>query len=413
MTKTLTQHLTDRLPDSIDLLRQMVSINSFTANSTGVNQLAELTAKAFEPLEFHAEFVQSVNPGFGRHLFLYGPGWNAGDVRPTIAMISHLDTVFPPEEEQLNDFAWRVDGERAYGPGTVDIKGGTVMCHLVLDALRSRSPEVFESVRWLVCLDASEETLSADFGRLVLERLPAEALACLVFEGGTPNPRGFPLVTARKGRAEYHVTAEGRGAHAGNYHKQGANAIVQMAHTLQKVAALTNYEDALTYNPGVIHGGSVVNRVPHFAEAIVEMRAFAPDVFERGLQAMLALDGSSDIASQDGYACRVSVEVRSQTPPWPRNPDTDRLFQLWADTAGELGMQVIPEQRGGLSDGNLTWTRVPTLDGLGPTGNNAHCSERSPDGSKDQEFVVLSSFVPKALLNVTAITRLINTALVD
>jgi glutamate carboxypeptidase len=186
-----------------------------------------------------------------------------------------------------------------------------------------------------------------------------------------------------------------------------------MAHTLQKVAALTNYEDALTFNPGVVQGGSVVNRVPHFAEALVEMRAFDLAIFERGRRSMLALDGSSDVSSQDGYPCRVSVTVRSQTPPWPHNPATDRLFALWSESARELGMQVVPEQRGGLSDGNLTWQQVPTLDGLGPTGNNAHCSERSPDGSKEQEFVLLSSFVPKALLNIHAITRLIHTARVN
>jgi glutamate carboxypeptidase len=70
-------------------------------------------------------------------------------------------------------------------------------------------------------------------------------------------------------------------------------------------------------------------------------------------------------------------------------------------------MQTLPEQRGGLSDGNLLWEHVPTLDGLGPTGNNAHCSERAPDGSKEPEFVLLSSLAPKIRLNLAAITRLI------
>ena len=70
-------------------------------------------------------------------------------------------------------------------------------------------------------------------------------------------------------------------------------------------------------------------------------------------------------------------------------------------------MDTIEEARGGLSDGNWTWQRFPTLDGLGPTGANPHCSERSPDGSKDQEYVLVPSFVPKALLNTTAILKLV------
>jgi glutamate carboxypeptidase len=107
------------------------------------------------------------------------------------------------------------------------------------------------------------------------------------------------------------------------------------------------------------------------------------------------------------------VELSSRTPPWPRNPETDRLFDLWAAAAGDLGLQVVPEQRGGLSDGNLVWSSVPTLDGLGPTGNNAHCSERSADGSKQPEYVRLSSFAPKTQLNIAAITRLIESAARD
>ena len=73
-----------------------------------------------------------------------------------------------------------------------------------------------------------------------------------------------------------------------------------------------------------------------------------------------------------------------------------------------MGWQVSSEQRGGLSDGNLLCAHFPTLDGLGPIGANAHCSERSPDGEKEQEYVEPASFVPKALLNLAAIKRLIS-----
>jgi glutamate carboxypeptidase len=72
-----------------------------------------------------------------------------------------------------------------------------------------------------------------------------------------------------------------------------------------------------------------------------------------------------------------------------------------------LGLSVQPEERGGLSDGNFLWDAVPTIDGLGPWGDNDHCSERSPDGSKLPEYVEVTSFVPKALLNAHAIVDLI------
>ena len=396
--------LTTHLPDYLDLLHQMVSTNSFTANAGGVNRLGEMTAAAFSRLGFQAEFVQSVNPQFGRHLFLHRP---AATPRRAIAMISHLDTVFPPEEELANGFFFQQDGDRIYGPGVVDIKGGTVMMYMVLEALQQFHPELFESTSWLLGLDASEETLSDDFGALCRQRIPPEALACLIFEGGTPDAAAFPLVTSRKGRAEFLVTAQGRGAHAGNYHKQGANAIVQLSEAIQRIAAFTDYAQQLTFNVGYVTGGSVSNRVPHYAEAQLEMRAFTPQAFQAGVEKMHSLNGLSTVASQsDGFPCQVSVQMVSSSTPWPPNPATERLFELWGTAAAGLGQRIKPEARGGLSDGNLLWEHVPVLDGLGPCGGNAHCSERSTDGLKEPEYALISTFVPKALLNIEAIVLL-------
>ena len=74
--------------------------------------LARLTAERFSPLGFEAEFIQSIDPEFGRHLVMTRKG--KGD--RVVGMISHLDTVFPPEEELANDFYWRIEEDRIYGP---------------------------------------------------------------------------------------------------------------------------------------------------------------------------------------------------------------------------------------------------------------------------------------------------------
>ena len=102
----LLAHLRSRLPAALDLLRRMVEINSFTANAAGIDTVAAVTAEAFAPLGFRAEFVPADNPAFGRHLFLNRPGPSARHV----ALVSHLNTVFPPEEEVAEDFRWRREG---------------------------------------------------------------------------------------------------------------------------------------------------------------------------------------------------------------------------------------------------------------------------------------------------------------
>ncbi len=399
-------YLQEHLPKYRDIHRQMVEINSFTANPAGVNALAEYTARLFGELGFQAEYVPSADERYGRHLFLSKRG--KGNKGVSLALISHLDTVFPPEEEATNAFFWRRDGERIYGPGTVDIKGGTVLIYMLLDGMRKFSPDAYETPDLWVCLNATEEVLSDEFARLCLERLPQNTRACLVFEGGTPSGDKYSLVVARKGRATYKVRVEGRSAHAGNNHHLGANALVQLAHTVQKIAAMTDYQRKLTFNVGTMTGGVVVNRVPHWAEAEVEIRAFSPEVFEQGVTGMLALNGSSDVSSRDGYPCKVSVELMERIAPFPRNPATDKLFSVWEQAASNLGMRVTQEERGGLSDANLLWQAFPTLDGLGPVGANAHCSEHSPDGSKEPEYVLVSSFVPKCLLNIAAVLNLLH-----
>ena len=398
----LQNYLQENLPRYLETLREWVEINSFTANPAGVDAVGERIAAAFAPLGFEAERIPSVNPDFGHHLVLTRRG-NGG---PKLGLISHLDTVFPPEEEAANDFHWRVAGDRIYGPGTNDIKGGTLLMLMVLEALRTFAPAEFESATWVLLLNAAEETLSPDFGALCRERL-AGGQAALVFEAGMYDDGIFQLVTQRKGMATYTIRVEGKAAHAGSQHPLGANAIVQLAQVVQRVADLTDYERDLTFNVGVISGGVVTNRVPHHAEARGEMRTFEVPVFEQGLADLLALQDLPKITSADGFPCRVEIEITRRTMPWPANPATEGLFTLWKQTAADLGWTVLPESRGGLSDGNHLWDLLPTIDGLGPSGENGHCSERSEDGSKDQEFATLSSFVPKTLLNFEAMRRLI------
>jgi glutamate carboxypeptidase len=399
--------LEQQLPAALEGLRRMVELNSFTGNRQGVNRLGRLTAELFAPLGFAAEFIPSINPAFGEHLILSRPGQSAR----SLILISHLDTVFPPEEEQRNDFHWKQEGDRIYGPGTHDIKGGTAMIWLVLSALRAEAPAVFESLNWRILLNSSEETLSEDFGDLARARLGPQPLAALVFEAEGRLGNDKLVVVSRKGRATWRVTARGRGAHAGGKHAHGANAIVELAHVLPRIHALTDYERELTFNVGAIRGGTVVNRVPHEAVVEGEFRAFDPAVYAQAKSALLGLSGPGQVASAaDRFACSVQVEILTESRPWPRNPATDRLAAVWQKAGAKLGLRVEPEERGGLSDGNHLWDALPTLDGLGPWGDNDHCSERSADGSKLPEYVEVSSFVPKALLNAMAIVELVEGA---
>ncbi|MEO6034203.1 MAG: M20/M25/M40 family metallo-hydrolase [Verrucomicrobiota bacterium] len=401
---SLEKFLGTQMPATLEFLRQMVGINSWTLNPEGVNRVAQLTAEQFAQLGFTMESIPPTNPQYGNHLVLTRPGKSSRN----LALVSHLDTVFPPEEEARNDFKWRVEGDRIYGPGTQDIKGGTAMIWLVLHALRSQASEVFEAITWKIFLNSAEEMFSPDFGLLCRSRFDAQTLAALVFEAEGRLGSESLMVVARKGRASWRVTVNGRGAHAGGKHPQGANAIVQLGQILPRIAALTDYARELTFNVGTVSGGTVLNRVPHEAMAEGEFRAFTTEAYAHGKSALLALAGPGEVSSPaDGFRCEVKIEILSESSPWPRNQTTDRLYQFWKQAGDELKIPVNLQERGGLSDGNLIWDAVPTLDGLGPWGDNDHCSERSADGTKVPEYIEISSFAPKAKLNTVAILKLV------
>lgn len=399
MNVSLFQASAERhLPAALKLLRQLVEVNSFTSNAAGVDEVARMTAAAFAPLGFTAELAPCITPGTGHHLFLTHRG--AGG--PPIVLVTHSDTVFPPEEEKQNDFHWdeRPEEGRIYGPGTVDNKGGTALIWLILQVLRESAPEAFERTHWMVAANAAEEIIGDDFGRATAERCQYQARAVLVFEGGPVDERGWHIVTSRKGRSTWRLSAEGKAAHAGSKHSEGINAIDALARVLPAVAALTDAAAERTVNIGMIHGGTVVNRVPHEAHAEWECRATEPAALKHADDFFASLSG----ATPNG--ARLSAECTGYTAAWPGGIECQSLFHLWHEAAAQMNLTAISVPRGGLSDANHLWHLAPTLDGLGPYGNNAHCSERSADGSKLPEYVEPATFVPKAVMNALALMQL-------
>lgn len=408
MPDSLETFLERRLPSALQQLRQWVDVNTYTRNADGVEQHADQLKAAFAPLEFAVERPEGGAEGCARHLLFHRRG--SGDA--TVAMISHMDTVFPAEEEKLNNFHWHEHGERIYGPGTYDIKGGTLMILLQLEYLRETDPQLFDAVSWYVALNSSEEILNHRFGELCCERFPTDTLAALVFEGDSAADccRESHLICQRKGRAIFRLVAEGRGAHAGATHEQGVNAIRQLAWAVEPLEALTDYAAGLTLNIGRVRGGEGFNRVPHRAEAELEMRAADEATLKSGIAAARkAVECVPVVKSGDGRAAAtLKLDTLQLDPAWNANPGSERLLTCWQAAGKEQGVLVSGLARGGLSDGNFLWQRIPTIDGLGPAGGNAHSSEWSDArDSKRPEFVLPTSFLPKMRLNHSALLKLL------
>lgn len=221
------------------------------------------------------------------------PAPGRASARPRVGLVSHLDKVFRPEEEQGNGFRRRQSGDRAYGPGTVDTKGGTVAMFPMLQVLRRAPPHRFERVDQTLSFTGAEEVLSSGFGRLARKRLAGAA--ALVFEGGRRSGEAWTVVTSRKRRAVFRIRIDGRGPHAGRRMGRGPDAILQLAETLLRVGRLTTRERSRSVNLGRIHGSTTVNRVPEEAESEAGDAASRSDSIQEGRAALPILAGTGGV----------------------------------------------------------------------------------------------------------------------
>ena len=379
------------------LLQSLVQHDSYTRHPAAIVQQNDRVRRAFAQrlpgLLPHCAAVDAEDPAFGPHLLMATN--TPGPELPTIALVSHLDTVYPAAEVEANGFRWvdqAAERGRVVGPGTMDIHGGTVCALMALRALVAVAPAALRQVRIAVLLNAAEEEMATDFPRLCAELIGARCPAVLVLESGRVDGEVATVVGGRSGRCVWRLTAAGREAHAGNGHREGVNAIVALAEAIVAVSKLTDYPRTVTVNVGTVRGGRGSNSVPDHAECEVEMRCLHLADYEAAATAF------EQLCHSRGVACE-----RTQTiPPWPPcAAGTEELVKAYTTVAQQLGCEVAVETRAGGSDGNWHHGTYPVLDGLGPSGANAHCS-RSTEGADDphalQEQAHWPSFALKAAL---------------
>jgi glutamate carboxypeptidase len=215
----------------------------------------------------------------------------------------------------------------------------------------------------------SDEEVGSPSSRVLTEGIARQSVAVLVLEPGTGLDG--KLKTARKGVGDYRVTVRGRAAHAGLDFEQGANAVVEMARQIERIASFTRLQKGITVSPGVIQGGTRSNVVP--AECHVEVDVRAPSAAaQRYLERQFASLKPFD------KRCTVDLSGGLNRPPMERSAGVRRLFQKACALGAEIGVELEESSSGGGSDGNFTAALgVPTLDGLGAAGEGAHASHES------------------------------------
>jgi glutamate carboxypeptidase len=362
--------------DLLDGIRRWVEIETHTPDVDGINALMTHVAEGFSAAGGRVSRIPGRNqPGLDRHgdhLAIATP-W--GGNRPGVLVLCHLDTVHP-KGTLTNDLPFRIDGDRAYGPGIYDMKGGAYCAFAAFREILASGRETALPIRLLF---TSDEEVGSPTSRQLIEDYGANAKYVLVTEGARD---GGQIVVGRKGVGRYVLTAHGRPAHAGARHSQGRSAIVEIARHIVAIEGLTDYARGLTFNVGQVFGGTADNVVPAKAVAHIDMRvASVADgvAMDQYFQALRAYN--PDV--------RLQIEGGINRPPYEKNAGVAQLFEHARGLAAELGIDLIGQSTGGASDGNFTAHTVPTLDGLGVDGAGAHTLE---------EYMLVSSAMPRMTL---------------
>lgn len=389
----------EQADDRIDLLRRLVDINSHSDNVDGIDRLRaelapEVAAAGFEVTEPAGDPEASETPR-GAHLI----GRRGGaDGAPSVLLIAHLDTVFPP-----GDGAGRLkaDGELLWGPGVGDIKGGIVSILTAVSLLDRLGLGDRLDLRLFM---NSDEEVGSLTSREIVRDLASGCRWALGFEPAF-HPPGESVarhatvqhVVERKGCGRFAFELQGTAAHSGGAHHLGASAIEALARKVVDVHALTDHERGVTTNVGLVSGGRSVNTVAPRATGEIDFRHRTTEDGEGTAAAIRAiLERPEDVsASAPPVTARVRRGGGVLWPPLVPTDASRRLSALVGQVSAELGARAEGISRGGASDAaHAAAAGVPAICGLGPVTHGIHTDEEHTS----REAVSFSARAAAALL---------------
>ncbi len=340
----------DRL---LETLAELVSYEAPSTEKPALDRLAAHLQARFAALGAQAEILD--NPAGGNHVRVIYPG---AEQLPYVLLLCHFDTVW--DIGTLAQRPFRVEGERAYGPGAYDMRGGIVVAEFALRALQALGLSPRRPVHILL---NSDEEIGSPTSRKLIEAAAQGAAYVLVMESAFARGE---LKVARKGVGDYWLRITGRAAHAGVEPEKGISAIEELAYQILQLRSLNDLERGITVNAGVIRGGTRSNVIADYAEAHIDMRAWTLD---DALRVDAALRALKPVLS----GAQLQVEGGLNRPPLEFTPQAQALFEQVRALGQALGQDIQPARTGGGSDGNFTASLgIPTLDGLGPAGDGAH-----------------------------------------
>jgi len=360
-------------PGARVLLEQVVGIDSGSDDADGLVKVGAIFSARLRELGATVREIPSVSPGVGNNIVASLKGTGPG----RILLIAHIDTVFDRGTVAKRPPRW--EGERYFGPGAADDKGGGVTAICALRALQSTGFRDFARIDLL--LNASEESGSLG-SRDLIRALARDADVTINLERGTPTDKA---IVGRKGRALLTIEFAGRAAHSGVEPQNGRNAALEAAHAALELSKLGDAARETTVVVTVLNGGGKINVVPDQAVINADVRAYSLSEFDRVRQGAQRIAASPTISG-----VTIASKLEMDFPPWPRAESTDQLLARANRLYGEIGKTLTGISVGGSADvAFAAESGKPAIDGIAMEGAGAH----GPD-----EYADFATLTPRAYL---------------
>src|SRR5579862_2623020 len=311
-------------------LRTWVECESPTWDAGAVDRMLDIAARDMAIMGASIERIAG-RQGFGGCVRARFPHPKQGE--PGILIAGHLDTVHPVGT--LEKLQWRREGNKCFGPGIFDMKGGG---YLALEAIRQLARASFTTPLPITVLFTPDEEVGTPSTRDIIEAEAARNKYVLVPEPGRADNG---VTTGRYAIARFNLEATGRPSHAGATLSSGRSAIREMARQILVIDGMSS-EDC-TFSVGIVHGGQWVNCVATTCTGEALSMAKRQADLDRGVEKMLALSGTADDV-------QFKVTRGVTRPVWEATPKGMALYEVARGIAGQLGYAINPQSSGGGSD---------------------------------------------------------------
>ncbi|WP_122847396.1 M20/M25/M40 family metallo-hydrolase [Pseudomonas viridiflava] len=366
----------------LETVRQLVDVDTGTGQAPGLKTISALLVERLKALGAEVTTTPAT-PSAGDNIV----GTIKGSGTRSFLLMVHYDTVFGPGTAAKRPF--KQDGERAYGPGVADAKGGVAM---ILHSLKLLQEEGFKDFGTITVLFNPDEETGSSGSKKIIAELARQHDYVFSYE----PPDKDAVTVATNGINGVILDVKGKSSHAGSAPEAGRNAAIELAHQMLQLKDLGDPAKGTTVNWTLIKGGEKRNIIPSSASAEADMRYSALSESDR-----VIADAQRIVQKKLIDGTEVSVRLEKGRPPLAKNPGSEQLAKTAQTLYGKIGRNIEPIAMRFGTDAGYAYVpgseKPAVLETMGVVGAGLHA---------DDEYIELSSIAPRLYLTVALIKQL-------